>query len=89
MATPTSLAGSQHLKNIRSSPYPGKAHLPLLGGGSLPMPRSRHKASFDQVSEFDPGRLVAYRDYGLSFREIGASITHGRKKATVKWISHR
>ncbi|GFX91793.1 uncharacterized protein TNCV_3529921 [Trichonephila clavipes] len=33
------------------------------------MPRGRHRASFNQVFEFDRGRIVAYRDCGLSFRE--------------------
>ncbi|GFT36612.1 transposable element Tcb1 transposase [Trichonephila clavipes] len=37
------------------------------------MPRGKHQASFGQVSEFDRG-IVAYRDYGLSFREIGQGV---------------
>ncbi|GFT43088.1 hypothetical protein TNCV_5119531 [Trichonephila clavipes] len=32
------------------------------------MPRGRHQASVDQGGR---GRIVAYRDCGLSFREIG------------------
>ncbi|UYV68195.1 hypothetical protein LAZ67_5003346 [Cordylochernes scorpioides] len=32
------------------------------------MPRRKHRSSFDQVSEFDRERIVAYRDCGLSFR---------------------
>ncbi|GFX31926.1 hypothetical protein TNCV_3408411 [Trichonephila clavipes] len=35
------------------------------------MSRGRHRASFDQISEFDQGRIVAYKDDELSFREIG------------------
>ncbi|GFT32422.1 hypothetical protein TNCV_4484391 [Trichonephila clavipes] len=45
------------------------------------MPRGRHLASLDQVSEFDTGRRVAYTDCGLSFREINQRV--GRNQATV------
>ncbi|GFX32471.1 hypothetical protein TNCV_2173891 [Trichonephila clavipes] len=50
------------------------------------MPRGRHRACFDQVSEFDEGRMVAYTDGGLSFREIDQRV--GRNQATVmhRWI---
>ncbi|GFX31902.1 transposable element Tc3 transposase [Trichonephila clavipes] len=51
------------------------------------MPCGRHRASFDQVSEFDRGRIVAYRDCGLYFREIGGDV--GRNQATVMRICHR
>ncbi|GFW93435.1 hypothetical protein TNCV_46381 [Trichonephila clavipes] len=34
----------------------------------------RHRASFDHFSEFDRGRIVAYRDCGLSFREISQRV---------------
>ncbi|GFV09450.1 hypothetical protein TNCV_3158481 [Trichonephila clavipes] len=40
----------------------------------LLMARERHRASFDQVSEFDRGEIVAKRDCGLSFREIGQRV---------------
>ncbi|GFU65483.1 transposable element Tc1 transposase [Trichonephila clavipes] len=50
------------------------------------MPRGRHRDSFDQVSEFDQRRIVAYRDCGLSFREIGQRV--GRNQATVMRICH-
>ncbi|GFX95508.1 HTH_38 domain-containing protein [Trichonephila clavipes] len=40
--------------------------------------------TFDQVSEFDRGRTVAYRDCGLSFREIGSRV--GRNQTTVMRI---
>ncbi|GFY01297.1 transposable element Tcb1 transposase [Trichonephila clavipes] len=53
----------------------------------LPVSRGRHRASFDQVSEFDGGRIVAYRDCGLSSREIGQRVE--RNQATVMWICHR
>ncbi|GFW80892.1 transposable element Tcb1 transposase [Trichonephila clavipes] len=41
--------------------------------------------AFDQVSEFDRGRIVAYGDCGLSFREIGSRV--GRHQTTVMRIS--
>ncbi|GFX62109.1 transposable element Tc1 transposase [Trichonephila clavipes] len=39
---------------------------------------------FDQVSDFDRGRIVAFRDCGLSFREIGSCV--GRNQTTVRRI---
>ncbi|GFU71663.1 transposable element Tcb1 transposase [Trichonephila clavipes] len=41
-------------------------------------------SAFDQVSEFDRGRIVAYRDCGISFREISSRI--GRNQTTVMRI---
>ncbi|GFX60763.1 HTH_38 domain-containing protein [Trichonephila clavipes] len=49
------------------------------------MPHGR--VSFDPVSEFDRGRIVASRDCGLSFRQIRQRV--GRNQATVMWICHR
>ncbi|GFV86355.1 transposable element Tcb1 transposase [Trichonephila clavipes] len=51
------------------------------------MPRRRQRVSFYQVSEFDRGRIVAYRDCELPFREIGQRV--GCNQATVMWICHR
>ncbi|GFU89157.1 hypothetical protein TNCV_2896051 [Trichonephila clavipes] len=48
------------------------------------MSRRKQQLAFDQVSEFDRGRIVAYRDCGLSFREIGSRV--GRNQTTVMWI---
>ncbi|GFV29028.1 transposable element Tcb1 transposase [Trichonephila clavipes] len=45
------------------------------------MSRRKQRSAFDQVSEFDRGRIVAYRDCGLSFREIGSRV--GRYKTTA------
>ncbi|GFX56254.1 uncharacterized protein TNCV_2241881 [Trichonephila clavipes] len=53
----------------------------------LPVPRGRHRTSFDQVSEYDRGRIVASRDCKLSFREIGQRV--GRNQAIVRQIYHR
>ncbi|GFT75718.1 uncharacterized protein TNCV_3125191 [Trichonephila clavipes] len=36
--------------------------------------RRKQRSAFDQVSEFDRGRIVAHRDCGLSFREIGSRV---------------
>ncbi|GFY32926.1 uncharacterized protein TNCV_2876751 [Trichonephila clavipes] len=51
------------------------------------MPRGRHRASFDQVSEFDRRRIVSYGNCALSFREIGQRV--GRNQATVMRFCHR
>ncbi|GFU72609.1 transposable element Tcb1 transposase [Trichonephila clavipes] len=48
---------------------------------------SMGRRSFDQVSEFDRGRIVAYRDCGLSCREIGSRV--GRNQTTVMRICDR
>ncbi|GFS94266.1 hypothetical protein TNCV_2013471 [Trichonephila clavipes] len=45
------------------------------------MSRRKQRTAFDQVSEFDRGRTVAYRDCGLSFRLIGSRV--GRNQTTV------
>ncbi|GFU08091.1 transposable element Tc3 transposase [Trichonephila clavipes] len=51
------------------------------------MTRRKQRSTFDQVSEFDRGRLVAYRDCVLSFREIGGRV--GRNQTTVMRVCHR
>ncbi|GFX72356.1 HTH_Tnp_Tc3_2 domain-containing protein [Trichonephila clavipes] len=42
------------------------------------------ESAFDQVSKFDRGRIVAYRDCGLSVREIDSRV--GRNQTTVMRI---
>ncbi|GFU29002.1 transposable element Tcb1 transposase [Trichonephila clavipes] len=51
------------------------------------MSRRKQRSAFDQVSQFDRGRIVAYRDCGLSFREIGSRV--GRNQTTVMRICDR
>ncbi|GFU40038.1 transposable element Tcb1 transposase [Trichonephila clavipes] len=51
------------------------------------MSRRKQRSDFDQVSEFDRGRVVAYRDCGLFFREIGSGV--GRNQTAVMWICDR
>ncbi|GFW25248.1 transposable element Tcb1 transposase [Trichonephila clavipes] len=51
------------------------------------MSRRKQRSAFDQVSEFDRGRIVAYRDCGLSFGEIGSRV--GRNLTTVMRICDR
>ncbi|GFW54870.1 transposable element Tcb1 transposase [Trichonephila clavipes] len=51
------------------------------------MSRRKQRSAFDEVSEFDRGRIVAYRDCGLSFREIGSRV--GRNQTTVMRICDR
>ncbi|GFS63892.1 transposable element Tcb1 transposase [Trichonephila clavipes] len=51
------------------------------------MSRRKHRSAFDQVSELDRGRIVTYRNCGLSFREIGNRV--GRNQTTVRRICDR
>ncbi|GFW27822.1 transposable element Tcb1 transposase [Trichonephila clavipes] len=51
------------------------------------MSRRKQRLAFDEVSEFDRGRIVAYRDCGLSFKEIGSHVE--RNQTTVMWICDR
>ncbi|GFV76100.1 uncharacterized protein TNCV_4671891 [Trichonephila clavipes] len=53
----------------------------------LHMSRRKKQSAFDQVSEFDRGRIMAYRDCELSFREIGSRV--GRSQTTVTRIYDR
>ncbi|GFW36410.1 transposable element Tcb1 transposase [Trichonephila clavipes] len=41
-------------------------------------------SAFDQVSEFDRGKIVTYRDCGLPFRKIGSRV--GRNQTIVMQI---
>ncbi|GFX12541.1 transposable element Tc1 transposase [Trichonephila clavipes] len=51
------------------------------------MSRRKPLSAFDQVSEFDRGRIVAYRECGLSFREIGNRV--GRNQTThIESVTH-
>ncbi|GFY16653.1 transposable element Tcb1 transposase [Trichonephila clavipes] len=51
------------------------------------MSRRKQRSAFDQVSEFDRGRIVAYQDCGLPFREIGSRA--GRNQKTAMRICDR
>ncbi|GFX48917.1 transposable element Tcb1 transposase [Trichonephila clavipes] len=51
------------------------------------MSRRKQQSAFDHVSEFDRGRIVANRDCGLSFREIGSRV--GRNQTTIMRICDR
>ncbi|GFW95928.1 transposable element Tcb1 transposase [Trichonephila clavipes] len=48
------------------------------------MPLRKQRSAFDQVSEFDREKIVAYRDCGLTFREISSRV--GRNETTVMQI---
>ncbi|GFX98291.1 transposable element Tc3 transposase [Trichonephila clavipes] len=48
------------------------------------MSRRKQRSAFDPVSEFDRGRIVAYRDCGLPFEEIGSRV--GPNQTTVMRI---
>ncbi|GFY09019.1 transposable element Tcb1 transposase [Trichonephila clavipes] len=51
------------------------------------MSRRKQRSAFDEVSEFDRGRIVAYRDCELSFRVIGSPV--GGNQTTVMRICDR
>ncbi|KFM68472.1 hypothetical protein X975_07024, partial [Stegodyphus mimosarum] len=51
------------------------------------MPHSKQRSSFDQVSEFDRGRIVGYRERGLSLREVDSRV--GRNQTIVMRICDR
>ncbi|GFY21380.1 transposable element Tcb1 transposase [Trichonephila clavipes] len=51
------------------------------------MSRRKQRSAFDQVSEFDRGRIVDYRDCGISFREISSRV--GRNQTTAMRICDR
>ncbi|GFY14010.1 transposable element Tcb1 transposase [Trichonephila clavipes] len=48
------------------------------------MSRRKQRSAFDQASEFDRGRIVAYRNSGLSSGEIGSRV--GRKQTTANCV---
>ncbi|GFW96276.1 transposable element Tcb1 transposase [Trichonephila clavipes] len=52
----------------------------------LLIPLGRHRAFFYQASEFNRGRIIAYRDGGLSLKEIDKRV--GQNQATVLRIHH-
>ncbi|GFX56616.1 HTH_Tnp_Tc3_2 domain-containing protein [Trichonephila clavipes] len=47
----------------------------------------RSRNAYQHVSDFDKGRIVAYRDCGLSYRSIAACV--GRDPMTVSRIWNR
>ncbi|UYV82588.1 hypothetical protein LAZ67_22000055 [Cordylochernes scorpioides] len=47
----------------------------------------KKQSSFDQISDFDRGRIVNYRDCEIFFREIGSRV--GRNRTTVIRICDR
>ncbi|GFW51959.1 HTH_38 domain-containing protein [Trichonephila clavipes] len=47
----------------------------------------KERLAFDQVAECNRRRIVAYRDYGISFREIGSRVR--RNQITVMRIYDR
>ncbi|GFW45570.1 HTH_Tnp_Tc3_2 domain-containing protein [Trichonephila clavipes] len=51
------------------------------------MSRRKQRSASDQVSEIDSGRIVAYRDCGLSFREIDSRV--GGNQNTIMRICGR
>ncbi|GFW98097.1 transposable element Tcb1 transposase [Trichonephila clavipes] len=58
------------------------------------MSRRKQRSAFDQVSEFDRGRIVDYRDCGLSFRQIvrivvtESSVTSRTVAQHIETVTH-
>ncbi|UYV66488.1 WNT5B [Cordylochernes scorpioides] len=80
------LKKSQHPSSVMvwwGVSYQGVTDLHFCAKG----PRIKQRLYFDQVSEFDRGRIVAYPVCGLSFREIGSRV--GRNKTIVMRICDR
>src|SRR5215813_2566496 len=53
------------------------------------MPRVRRRNAYQHVSAFDRGRIVAYRDCGLSHRSVAAIVEIYRDPMTVLRIWNR
>ncbi|GFW61153.1 transposable element Tcb1 transposase [Trichonephila clavipes] len=51
------------------------------------MSRKKQRSALDQVSEFDRGRIGAYRECGVTFREIGRRV--GRNQTTLMRMCDR
>ncbi|GFV56656.1 transposable element Tcb1 transposase [Trichonephila clavipes] len=51
------------------------------------MSRRKQRSAFDQVSDYDRGKIVPYRDCGLAFRKIGNRV--GQNQTTVMRIRDR
>ncbi|GFW29398.1 transposable element Tcb1 transposase [Trichonephila clavipes] len=51
------------------------------------MSRRKQRSAFDQVSKFDRGSIVAYRDCVLCFRKIGSRV--GLNQTTIMQICDR
>ncbi|GFV79839.1 transposable element Tcb1 transposase [Trichonephila clavipes] len=51
------------------------------------MSRRKQRSAFDQVSEFNRGRIVDYQNCGLPLREISSRV--GRNQTTVLRICDR
>ncbi|GFX46369.1 transposable element Tc1 transposase [Trichonephila clavipes] len=49
------------------------------------MPRRRKGAKFEQISEFERGRIVGLREDGLSYRAVAARVQ--RNSSTIMRVS--
>ncbi|GFT94886.1 transposable element Tcb1 transposase [Trichonephila clavipes] len=58
-----------------------------VGEGRVTFDTVDKRSAFDQVSEFDRGRLLAYRDCRLSFRKISSRV--GRNQTTIMRLFDR
>ncbi|GFV45735.1 HTH_Tnp_Tc3_2 domain-containing protein [Trichonephila clavipes] len=66
-----------------------KKHTVRVGapGKNVPRPRGRSRNAYQHVSDFDKGRIVAYRNGGLLYHSIGACV--GQDPMTVTRIWNR
>ncbi|GFT33291.1 transposable element Tcb1 transposase [Trichonephila clavipes] len=57
------------------------------------MSRRKQQSAYDQLSEFDRGRIVSNRDCGSSFREIGSRVgrnqTTNHRRLRHQWCEER
>ncbi|GFV63118.1 transposable element Tcb1 transposase [Trichonephila clavipes] len=72
---------------MSSSTFSWHASLTKVFLQSAVVSRRKQRLAFDQVSEFNGGRIVAYQDCGLSFRKIGSRVR--RNQRTVMRICDR
>ena len=49
------------------------------------MSHVRRKHTYQQIPDFDGGRIVAYLDYGLSYRRIAACVVRNLMTICRMW----
>ena len=56
---------------------------------SAGMPRRRERAQYQQVSAFERGRMIGFREAGLSYRDIAARTEHAATTGMHVWNQWR
>ncbi|GFT13703.1 hypothetical protein TNCV_3831711 [Trichonephila clavipes] len=49
------------------------------------MPRVKSRNAYQPVSDFDKGRIVAYRDCGVLYRSIAACVSRNLMTISRRW----